>query len=178
MNFVLVLSVLLGIKQAPTSLDVAPPLLARRVATDDTARLEHLDQAGLKKLIHERHGKALFINVWATWCQPCVEEFPDVVKLADDLRGKDIDFVGVSGDDFDDEASKVIPFVQKEKADFKFYIAKLDGEDAFINTFDRQWGGGIPATFTYDRHGRLQAMLVGKQTFLKLKAAAEKALNH
>ena len=165
------------------AIHVSPPSVvvtearAPNVESGKVAKLERLDEAKLKKLLRNRHGKALFINIWATWCQPCVEEFPDIVRLSNDMHDKNIEFIGVSGDDFEDESSKVIPFIEKEKAHFKFYIAKLEGEDAFINAFDKQWGGGIPATFTYDRHGRLQAMLVGKQTYQKLKSAAEKALN-
>ncbi len=140
--------------------------------------LEKLDESKLKKLIRYRHGNALFINVWSTWCDPCVEEFPDIVRLSNEMKGKKIDFVGVSGDDFDDESSKVIPFISKEKAHFKFYIAKLEGEDAFINAFDNQWGGGIPATFTYDAKGRLKAFLNGKQSYQNLKDAVEKALRN
>ena len=138
--------------------------------------LDRLDQAKLETLIHSRHGRALFINVWATWCEPCVQEFPAIVKLARDMKGRKIDFVGVSGDYFSDESTKVIPFIQKENATFKFYIAKLEGEDAFINAFNPQWGGGIPATFTYDSQGRLTSFLVGKQSYQHLKTAAEKAL--
>jgi len=140
--------------------------------------LERLNQSKLERLIHDRHGRALFINVWATWCAPCVEEFPDIVKLSKELKEENIDFVGVSGDDFDDELSKVIPFIANEKASFKFYIAKLEGEDAFIDAFDKQWGGGIPVTFTYDAKGRIKAFLLGKQSYQSLKTAAEKALGH
>ncbi len=139
-------------------------------------RLEKLDRAKLKKLIQNRNGKALFINVWATWCEPCVVEFPDIVKLSGEMKGQNIEFVGVSGDDFDDEKSKVLPFIAREKGEFKFYIAKLEGDDAFIDTFDKQWGGGMPATFTYDAKGELKAFLVGKQSYLKLRGAIEKAL--
>jgi thiol-disulfide isomerase/thioredoxin len=78
-------------------------------------KLEHLDQAKLERLICSRKGRALFINVWATWCAPCVEEFPDIVKLAEDLRDQPIDFIAVSGDDFDKAQSTVIPFLMKHK---------------------------------------------------------------
>lgn len=138
--------------------------------------LERLDQPKLEKLIRTRKGRALFINVWATWCEPCVQEFPDIVRLSNEMKDQQIDFVGVSGDYIDDEASKVIPFIEKQKASFKFYIAKLEGEDAFINAFDPKWGGGIPATFTYDAKGHLRAFLEGRQSYESLKAAAEKAL--
>jgi hypothetical protein len=59
---------------------------------------------------------------------------------------------------------------------FKVYIAKLEGEDQFIDVFDKDWGGGIPATFTFDAKGRRQAFLLGKQSYRALKAAAEHAL--
>jgi thiol-disulfide isomerase/thioredoxin len=141
-------------------------------------RLERLDESKFRRLVKDRHGRALFVNFWATWCAPCVEEFPDVVRIANEMKDRNIDFVGVSADDFDDESSKVIPFIAKQKALFKFYIAKLEGEDAFIDAVDKKWGGGIPATFVYDSHGRKKAFLLGKQTYRGLKAAVQKVVDH
>lgn len=82
----------------------------------------------------------------------------------------------MSGDDFDDETTKVIPFIEGQKASFKFYIAKLEGEDKFIDAFDNKWGGGIPATFVYAANGRKRTFLLGKQSYATLKAAVEKSL--
>ncbi len=147
------------------------PGVADKTPKNDPERLERLDAARLKQLVKDRHGRALFINVWATWCAPCVEEFPDIVRIADEMKDRKIDFVGVSGDDFDDETTKVVPFITKQKAGFKFYIAKLEGEDAFINTFDKKWGGGIPATFIYDSQGHKKVFLLGKQSYQSLKAS-------
>jgi Thiol-disulfide isomerase and thioredoxins len=149
---------------------------ASTIESKNVRHLERLNESKLKKLIQSRKGKALFINVWATWCEPCVEEFPDIVKLSDEMKGQKIEFVGVSGDDCDDELSKVIPFIAKEKAQFKFYIAKIEAEDAFIDAFNKRWGGGIPATFIYDAKGNMKAFLVGKQSYQNLKVAIEKAL--
>jgi thiol-disulfide isomerase/thioredoxin len=150
---------------------------AKKIFDSSTVRrLEELNEMKLKKLIQNRKGKALFINVWATWCEPCVEEFPDIVKLSNEFSGRNIDFVGVSGDDVDDETSKVLPFISREKAEFKFYIAKLEGEDDFIDAFDKRWGGGMPATFIYSPNGKPKVILVGKQSYQNLKNAIEKAL--
>jgi len=140
-------------------------------AKNDPEHLERLDGTKLQQLVKNRHGRALFINVWATWCAPCVEEFPDIVRIARELKDRKIDFVGVSADDFEDESSRVVPFIAKQKASFKFYIAKLEGEDAFIDTFDKKWGGGIPATFIYDSQGHKKVFLLGKQSYQSLKAA-------
>jgi thiol-disulfide isomerase/thioredoxin len=173
------LSCILGAHVLPSggktiSVDARPST----VESKNDRNLERLYESKLKKLIRSRKGKALFITVWATWCEPCVEEFPDIVKLSKEMKGQKIEFVGVSGDDFDDEASKVLPFIVKEKAQFKFYIAKIEGEDEFIDAFDKRWGGGIPATFTYDAKGNVKAFLVGKQSYQNLKAAIEKALRN
>lgn len=173
---VFVISGLLWATSAPSHKDGGSAAFVPSTALTVNRTLERLDETKLRQVIHSRHGKSLFVNVWATWCEPCVEEFPDIVKLSNELHDKNIEFVGVSGDDFDDEASKVIPFIEKQKAYFKFYIAKLEGEDTFINAFNERWGGGIPATFVYDSRGKLKAMLVGKQSYQNLKAAIAKVL--
>ena len=147
-------------------------------AGHEIQRMERLDESKLKDLVQHRRGRALLINVWATWCGPCVEEFPDLVRLANEVKNRNIDIVGVSGDDFDDELTKVVPFIEREKASFKFYIAKLEGEDKFIEAFDKKWGGGIPATFLYDSHGENKGFLLGKQTYRSLKSAVEKIVDH
>ncbi len=140
--------------------------------------LERFDQGKLRDLVMHRHGRILLINVWATWCAPCVEEFPDIVRLAREMKNRPIDFVGISADDYDDEISKVLPFIAREKADFKFYIAKFEGEDAFIDAFDKAWGGGIPATFIYDAKGQKKAFLLGKQSYASLKTAIGKVMGN
>ncbi len=143
---------------------------------NSSQRLERLDEGKFGRLVRARHGHALLVNFWATWCAPCVEEFPDVVRLAAEMKDRNIDFVGVSADDFEDEAAKVIPFIAKQKAPFKFYIAKLEGEDAFIDSVNKKWGGGIPATFVYDAEGRQVTFLLGKQTYERLKSAVLQAI--
>jgi thiol-disulfide isomerase/thioredoxin len=55
--------------------------------------VEKIDKAKLTKIIKERKGKVLFLNLWATWCVPCREEFPSIVKLAEEF--KDVEFIGI-----------------------------------------------------------------------------------
>ena len=45
-----------------------------------------INEAELKELINDKKGRIVFINVWATWCKPCVEEFPDIVKLYEENK--------------------------------------------------------------------------------------------
>jgi thiol-disulfide isomerase/thioredoxin len=125
--------------------------------------VELIDQKGLNKLIHERHGKTLFLNIWATWCQPCVEEFPDLVKLAktDTL----VEFVGISVDYPDEIHSKVTPFLEKLNVPFKIYVAKIEKQEDFIAAIDPAWSGAIPTTYIYDGKSRQRFSLVGSGTY-------------
>jgi thiol-disulfide isomerase/thioredoxin len=125
--------------------------------------VELIDQQGLHRLIHERHGKALLLNIWATWCQPCVEEFPDLIKLAkiDTL----VEIVGISLDYPDEIHSKVTPFLEKLNVPFKVFIAKVEKQEDFIKAVDPTWSGAIPVTYIYDRNSRKQFSLVGSGTF-------------
>src|SRR5437764_11377287 len=53
-----------------------------------------IDEIALKKILHP-NGKPLLVNFWATWCDPCREEFPDLVKINADYKGK-VDFITIT----------------------------------------------------------------------------------
>ncbi|RPI04222.1 MAG: TlpA family protein disulfide reductase [Ignavibacteriae bacterium] len=124
-----------------------------------TSHVALIDQQGLGKLIHERKGKYLLLNIWATWCQPCVEEFPDLIRLAqtDTL----VEVVGVSVDYPDEIQTKVQPFLERLKVPFQVYVARMDHQEDFISAVDTSWNGAIPATYLYDGSGRKKFSHVG-----------------
>ena len=131
--------------------------------------VELIDRAGLQKLIHERHGKTLLLNIWATWCMPCIEEFPDLVKLYLSQGADTLEIVGISVDDSDDVESKVVPFLEKHAVPFKVYLAHFVKQDEFINSLDSTWKGAIPATFIYDSLGNQRFLMIGQSTFNQFK---------
>jgi len=124
--------------------------------------VELLDRQGLYTIIKERKGKPLLLNVWATWCQPCVEEFPDLIKLA----GSDtlVEIIGVSVDYPDELTTKVLPFLEKLNVPFKIYIAKFEKQEEFIAALDSTWNGAIPATFIYNERGEKHSSFIGQRT--------------
>ena len=77
-------------------------------------KVTQIDIDGLKSLIKPKD-KPLLINFWATWCDPCREEFPDLVKIDAAYKGK-IDFVTISLDDLADIATTVPKFLNEVKA--------------------------------------------------------------
>ncbi len=135
--------------------------------------VEKINKQKLQKLIKERKNKILFLNLWATWCVPCREEFPSIVKLADEY--KDVDFVGISVDFPDEIDSKIIPFLKSNKVGFTSYVNAFEGDEELINFLDKNWNGALPATFIYDKSGKKISFLEGKQSYDGFKKEIEKA---
>ena len=123
--------------------------------------------------IIKNNDRPLLINVWATWCLPCREEFPDLVKISNTYKDK-IRFMGISVDDSEDLSSKVIPFIKDQKADFEIYLLKVIEPEDFINLLNTKWSGAIPATFIYDKKGNQKEMLIGKQSYETFEEALKK----
>lgn len=124
----------------------------------------------LQRLIQDRNGKHLVLNMWATWCVPCKEEFPDLVKLAKNA-GDTAEVVGVSLDYPDEIESRVIPFLRQNPVSFSIYVADVADQDDFINSLNRDWSGALPTTFIYDSNGQQTAMLIGKRTLTEFENA-------
>src|SRR5689334_22084768 len=96
---------LAGWGAAAALLCVAAPAPAK-----NSSAVTPVDAAGLKRAVAARKGKVVLVNFWATWCIPCVEEFPDLVRLHNKYKAQGLDFVPVSVDMARDVAPKVQPF--------------------------------------------------------------------
>jgi len=147
----------------------APSIAAADTARKQVGPVDPIDQDGLKKLVTGRNGKILFLNIWATWCTPCVEEFPDLIKLAQSYPGSEVEVVGISADYPDEVESKILPFIRKQNVPFRIYVAKFDHQEEFINSVNPSWSGALPATLVYDAQGKQRYFTVGAGTFEKFK---------
>ena len=132
-----------------------------------------LDASALRNLLDQYKGKTLFINTWATWCVPCKEEFPDLVKLADTYRDTDVVIIGISVDYPDEVESKIKPFLQRHNANFPNFVQNFKKPEELINLLNTDWRGAVPATFIYDKNGNQKAFLLGKHTFDEFKQKIE-----
>jgi thiol-disulfide isomerase/thioredoxin len=111
--------------------------------------------------IENAEGNAVLVNIWATWCQPCVEEFPDIMKLYQKYQDRGLRIIFVSAD-FENQTEAAKAFLQKQGVDFATY--QKSGKDmAFINTLDERWSGALPATWVYDGNGNKRHFWEGKK---------------
>ncbi|MHB1049570.1 MAG: TlpA disulfide reductase family protein [Bacteroidota bacterium] len=132
-----------------------------------------IDEKGLTDLVKNRNGKILVLNIWATWCIPCREEFPDLAQLSDSLKNSGVEVVAVSVDYPDEISSRIVPFLKTMYVPFRIYVSDVPSQDRFFALFDKEWGGAIPATFIYDEKGNQRAALIGKRTYRDFKNAID-----
>ncbi|MEP6902286.1 MAG: TlpA disulfide reductase family protein [Actinomycetota bacterium] len=125
-----------------------------------SAKVTQIDEVGLKTAI-KPNGKPLLINFWATWCDPCREEFPDLVKIDADYKGK-IDFITVSLDDLVEINRDVPKFLADMKAAMPAYLLKVEDEGAVIGSITKDWQGGLPFTILYNEKGEIAYFRQGK----------------
>ncbi len=111
--------------------------------------------------------RAVLVNVWATWCLPCREEFPDLVRLRREYAGRGLRLILVSGD-FESELAEVQRFLEEEGVDFPSYI-KTGKDMEFIEALHPEWSGALPATFIYDRKGTLRHFWQEKATYARFE---------
>lgn len=121
-------------------------------------KVKQIDAAALKNLL-KPNGKPLLINFWATWCDPCREEFPDLVKIGAEYKDK-IDLITISLDELSEIDNDVPKFLAQMKSDSPGYLLKVPDEGAAIATVSKDWQGGLPFTILFDEKG---ATLYGKQ---------------
>jgi thiol-disulfide isomerase/thioredoxin len=138
--------------------------------------VEKVGLATLKRILAGDSGNVVLLNAWATWCKPCADEMPGLLKTWRSYRGKPLRLILLSTDDLDELETKVRPALKKFGVDFPTYIMSDSSEDAFISGLNDEWSGALPATFFYDRKGELADMKVGERSYSQFKEAVERLL--
>lgn len=123
-----------------------------------------------KNIRKNNSSEYILINVWSTWCLPCVEEFPYIVKLEKQYDAKDLDVVFLSTD-WDENALEVKQFLKEQNVIGQHYRKKEGDDENFINSISQSWSGVLPFTGIYDKNLNLKAYWEGKrdEIFFKFK---------
>lgn len=139
-----------------------------------TPVIEDITSAELKSIISVDGEHFTMINVWASWCGPCREEFPDLLKIRQEFMTDGLSFIFISTD-FERQIDHARDFLQQQGVDFTTY-RKAEDDETFINSLNPKWGGALPTTLLYNRQGNLQQYWVGKVTYETLEAEVKKIL--
>ena len=138
-------------------------------------KVTQIDETGIKAAL-KPNGKPLLVNFWATWCDPCREEFPDLVRIDAEYKGK-IDFITISLDDPADINTIVPKFLGEQKAEMPAFLLKTADESAVISSIAKDWSGGLPFTILYNEKGEIAFFRQGKVKVDMMKTEIEKLLS-
>lgn len=117
--------------------------------------LEEIDISGVKELIkNSSSGKIRLINIWATWCGPCIMEFSDLVTIDRMYRGRPFELITISADK-PAKKEDVLNFLKTKQASNKNYIFNLDDVYKLIEAVDPEWQGGLPYTLLIEPGGKI-----------------------
>ena len=131
--------------------------------------VETIDAAAVAALRKNDTKKVRMFNVWATWCGPCVEEFPQLVKTSRKFGLRDFEFISISLDDpadlktvkkFLDQngnalPNKLKPSLKEEGRNTNCYVFKGANNDELIKALDPEWKGPIPFTLVVAPGGKV-----------------------
>lgn len=116
----------------------------------------------LKGLLKNDGVNFKLINVWATWCGPCVTEFPEFVNMNRMYRNREFELITISLDDLN-RKTNALNFLTKKQASMKNFIFKGD-KYAFMEAFDKKWEGSLPYTLFIAPGGKI---IYGKQGLIE-----------
>lgn len=150
----------------------------KAIKTNAAPRVTQIDALALRKLVSRdaSNDKPLLVNFWATWCVPCLAEFPELVKIDGDYKNK-IDFVVVSLDDLAEIKRDVPQFLTKMKASMPAYLLKTADEQAAIASIAKNYEGALPFTILLDRSGEIVYTKKGKADAAILRGEIDKLLS-
>ncbi|GIX47114.1 MAG: thioredoxin [Candidatus Tectimicrobiota bacterium] len=111
------------------------------------------DLAGRPVRLSALRGRVVLLNVWATWCPPCVDEMPTLQQLYDRLHGRGVEVLAVSIDALGEQV--VAPFARQYRLTFPILLDPRGTIERLYRTT------GVPESFIIDKEGRLVQKIVG-----------------
>ena len=141
-----------------------------------------IDVPVLKQEIAAHRGRVVVVNLWATWCDGCVAEFPDLVRAANADKAKGLDLVTIDFDDAPSVTKSVVPFLAKNHLADDIFVNRKGSQldDTYPQFFEPNLPAddayGIPRTYIFDRRGKLVKALVGQTKFADFQKAFGAAL--
>lgn len=113
-----------------------------------------IDSAGIRALVKNNSDSLRVINVWATWCGPCVTEYADFMTINRMYRGRSFEFISISADE-PDKKDKALQFLKKQQSSTMNYIFNTDDKYQLIDAVDPKWQGALPYTLVVEPGGKI-----------------------
>ena len=139
-------------------------------ADAEPVKLDEVDEAGVAKLVKNDTKNLLLVNLWATWCGPCVAELPELVEMNRMYRGRAFRMATIS---LDEPAKKAaaLEMLKTNHVSAMNYLSKIDGQDKLAEALDKEWPGPVPYTMLVAPGGKVIYRKSGPIEPLEVKRA-------
>lgn len=144
-------------------------LLSTPVAVQAAGKVELATAGEFSAALAAQQGKVIVLNLWATWCTPCLKEIPDLMQLEREFAAKGMKLVAVGMDD-PTELARVDSFRQKFFPDFVSYLRNEPDMDTLVSKVDPAWNELLPTTYLIGRDGKVVKRIQGKKSLEEFRA--------
>lgn len=152
--------------------------VAKRKPASDVAAARAINAEELQSLLKRDGTRPLLVNFWATWCDPCRDEFPDLVKIDGDYRAKGLDFIAITLDDLKDLNTEVPKFLRVMRAKMPVFLLNVADPEPAMKAVGPGWSGALPATFLYNAKGQVVFKHFGRVNAAELRTAIDKVMSN
>jgi thiol-disulfide isomerase/thioredoxin len=130
--------------------------------------VEKISKKGIADLVRNNSEKLRLINVWATWCGPCIIEYPELLNLQRMYGNRNFEFISLSADK-PENADQVLEFLQARQSPIKNYLFSSDDKYALIEAVNPGWNGALPYSMLVEPGGKVIYTAQGSVNLLELK---------
>ena len=130
--------------------------------------IKDIDKAGIKNLLANSSDKLRLINIWASWCGPCMIEYPEFIKMHRMFSGRDFEFVSISADKMN-KKERALKLMRQKQSAVENYIFSDGDNYALIEAIDPDWNGALPYTMLIEPGGNIVYKYQGEVDFYKLR---------
>jgi thiol-disulfide isomerase/thioredoxin len=153
------------------ALSLTALLTGAALASDAVPAIRPVTPEQFTQELAKLRGQIVMLNVWATWCVPCLKEIPDLLQIEAELASQGFALLGLSIDEPGD-AARVESFRHKHFSGFRSLLRDSSDLDAVVSVLDPAWNEVVPTTYLIGRNGRVLSRIQGKKTLEQFRAAA------
>jgi thiol-disulfide isomerase/thioredoxin len=135
-----------------------------------------IDAEDMRAQLNAHQGEVVVLNLWATWCVPCIKEIPDLMTLESELDSRGMRLVAVSMDDPADLGA-VEAFRARHFPEFRTWLRGEPDMDTLVSVVDFAWNGILPTTYLINREGQVARKIQGKWSLDEFRTAVESLLD-
>lgn len=135
------------------------------------------DKAAFQQILGTQKGKVTLVNLWATWCKPCVHEMPALEKLHQNYQDKGVRIIALSIDELEKVDSLVLPYWESKGFSMDSYIIGPKDPSTILNKIDPFWMGVIPTSFILNAKGEKIETISGTLNYEGFEKKVLAALN-